>query len=277
MAGCIVQYGGNWVILLLFRSAANGLICITAVSKISTKLREMGDRLVATNEDIQKSLTQSNTMTERAYNDITMSYETLRTEVQLLSKSEQVILDTADNVVATRKRIEYGVHQILVEVGDLIKVQQIHMNRTVSDKLDSIESAITKNQTNALNALNAHIAAEMSQVWRQIGIMHSQIMMSQNALHNLSETSEQYINSSTTTMDTVKKEVDGITTRIVELGENLNYVLGKLSLSTQEFRQMAISLTKALDSAKKISSTVPTLAEDAGPGPHKIESDEKTT
>lgn len=53
-------------------------------------------------------------------------------------------------------------------------------------RLDSIESAITKNQTNALNALNAHIAAEMSQVWRQIGIMHSQIMMSQNALHNLS-------------------------------------------------------------------------------------------
>lgn len=55
-------------------------------------------------------------------------------------------------------------------------------------------------------------------------------------------------------------QVDGITTRLVDLGENLNYVLGKLSLSTQEFRQMAISLTKALDGVK-ISSTVPTVAE----------------
>lgn len=54
---------------------------ISAVSKIVSKLREMGDRLVATNEDIQRSLTQSNTMTERAYNDISRSYETLRTEV----------------------------------------------------------------------------------------------------------------------------------------------------------------------------------------------------
>lgn len=47
-----------------------------------SKLREMGDRLVATNEDVQRSLTQSNTMTERAYNDIARSYETLRTEVK---------------------------------------------------------------------------------------------------------------------------------------------------------------------------------------------------
>ncbi|CAD0202483.1 unnamed protein product [Chrysodeixis includens] len=248
-----------------------------AVSKITTKLRDMGDRLVATNEDIQRSLTQSNTMTERAYNDISRSYETLRTEVQLLSKSEQVILDTADNVVATRKRIEYGVHQILVEVGELIKVQNKNMNRTVSGKLDSIESAITKNQTSAMNALGAHIEAEMSQVWRQIGIMHTQIMMSQQALNNLSATSEQYINSSTSTMDKVKKEVDGITTRIVELGENLNYVVGKLSLATQEFRQMATGLTKALDNANKKTDAEPAVTEDAGPGPHKIESEEKTT
>lgn len=49
---------------------------------MTTKLREMGDRLVATNEDIQRSLTQGNTLTERAYADISRSYETLRNEVR---------------------------------------------------------------------------------------------------------------------------------------------------------------------------------------------------
>lgn len=48
---------------------------------MTTKLREMGDRLVATNEDIQRSLTQGNTLTERAYADISRSYENLRNEV----------------------------------------------------------------------------------------------------------------------------------------------------------------------------------------------------
>lgn len=59
------------------------LFLITAVTKITTKLREMGDRLVATNEDIQRSLTQGNTLTERAYADISRSYENLRNEVRI--------------------------------------------------------------------------------------------------------------------------------------------------------------------------------------------------
>lgn len=42
----------------------------------------MGERLVTTNEDVQRSLTQSNTMTERAYADISRSYDTLHTEVK---------------------------------------------------------------------------------------------------------------------------------------------------------------------------------------------------
>lgn len=41
------------------------------------KIREMSDRLAATNEDIQKSLTQSNTMTEH----ISLSLPLLYTEV----------------------------------------------------------------------------------------------------------------------------------------------------------------------------------------------------
>nr|XP_049705083.1 putative leucine-rich repeat-containing protein DDB_G0290503 [Helicoverpa armigera] len=248
-----------------------------AVTKMETKLREMGDRLVATNEDVQRSLTQSNTMTEHAYNDISRSYETLRNEVQLLSKSEQVILETADNVVATKKRFEYGVNQILMEVGELLKNQQKNMNHTVSKKLDSMETAITSNQTTAMKALSSKVESEMSQVWRQIGIMHKQIMMSSQALNKLSEFSQEFVNASTSTMDKVKKEVGDITTRIVELQSNLNFVLGELSIASQEFRQMASGLTKALNEAKnKNSTTVPTV-EDAGPGPHKIASAEKTT
>ncbi|XP_047031745.1 putative leucine-rich repeat-containing protein DDB_G0290503 [Helicoverpa zea] len=248
-----------------------------AVTKMETKLREMGDRLVATNEDVQRSLTQSNTMTEHAYNDISRSYETLRNEVQLLSKSEQVILETADNVVATKKRFEYGVNQILMEVGELLKNQQKNMNHTVSKKLDSMETAITSNQTTAMKALSSKVESEMSQVWRQIGIMHKQIMMSSQALNKLSEFSQEFVNASTSTMDKVKKEVGDITTRIVELQSNLNFVLGELSIASQEFRQMASGLTKALNEAKnKNSTTVPTV-EDAGPGPHTIASAEKTT
>lgn len=54
------------------------------MNKVIAKLREMGDRLEATNKDIQQSLTQGNTLTERAYSDISRNYESLRTEVPTL-------------------------------------------------------------------------------------------------------------------------------------------------------------------------------------------------
>lgn len=43
-------------------------------------------------------------------------------------------METADNVIATKKRFEYGVHQILMEVGELIKLQHKNMNKTVTGK-----------------------------------------------------------------------------------------------------------------------------------------------
>lgn len=245
-----------------------------AVTKLLNKFREMGERLVTTNEDVQRSLTQSNTMTERAYADISRSYDTLRTEVQLLSKSERMIVDTADNVVAIKKRFEYGVHQILMEVGELIKQQHKTMNKTVNVKLDNIETTISEKQTVALNALGSKIESEMSQVWRQIGIMHQQIMMSSQALNKLSAFSEEYVNASSPKMDKMKQEMDGITTRVVDLGTNLNFVIGELSVATREFRQMALGLTKVLNESTKSTTVAPTT-KDAGPGPHKIESEEK--
>lgn len=68
------------------------LFLFPAVNKVTTKLREMGDRLVATNEDIQRSLTQGNTLTERAYADISKSYENLRNEVGNWIPSMMLIL-----------------------------------------------------------------------------------------------------------------------------------------------------------------------------------------
>ncbi|XP_049875844.1 putative leucine-rich repeat-containing protein DDB_G0290503 [Pectinophora gossypiella] len=248
-----------------------------SVGKVSTKLREMSDRLVGTNEDIQRSLTQGNTMTEHAYNDISRSYETLRTEVQTLSKNEHVMLQTADNVIANKKRIEYGVHQILVEVGELIKMQGKNLNRTINDRFDNIETTIVENQTGALTNLSSKIESEMSQVWRQIGIMYQQLTASKMSLDKLTEQTEQYVNGSATTMDNMKDKVGLITTRMTEVDDNLNYLLGRLSLVAQEFNQIKTGLGDALDKVKASFLTVQSRLDDAGPGPHNITSAEKTT
>lgn len=241
-----------------------------SVGKVTTKLREMNERLMATNEDIQRSLTQGNTMTERAYNDISRSYDILRNEVQTLSKNEHVMLQTADNVIATKKRIDYGVHQILLEVGELVKIQSRNLNKTINERFDNIETTIVENQTGALTNLSSKIESEMSQVWRQIGIMYQQLTASKMSLDKLTEQTEQYVNGSATTMDNMKDKVGMITTRMTEVDDNLNYLLGRLSLVTQEFNQIKTGLGDALDKVKTSFLTVQEKLKDAGPGPHNI-------
>lgn len=245
------------------------------VTQVTTKLRELTDRLASTNEDIQKSLTQGNTMTERAYSDISRSYESLRNEVQLLTKNEHVLLQTADNVIATKKRIEYGVHQILAEVGDLVKNQGKTLNKTVSERFDSVQTTLLDSQALARTNISDKIESEMAPVWRQIGIMYKQLTANKESLDQLTVQTVRYVNESSTSMDNINDKVVKITARIVEVDENLNYLLGRLSLVTQEFHQIKTGLGEALDKAKTNLGAVNDKPKDSGPGPHKIASSEK--
>lgn len=56
-----------------------------------------------------------------------------------------------------------------------------------------------------------------------------------------------------------------------EVDENLNYLLGRLSLITQEFNQIKVGLGGALDKIKESFLAVQEKLKDRGPGPHPIE------
>lgn len=57
-----------------------------------------------------------------------------------------------------------------------------------------------------------------------------------------------------------------------EVDSNLNYLLGRLSLVTQEFNMIKVGLGKALDEIKSSFKEVENQVK--GPGPHRISSEE---
>ena len=62
-----------------------------------------------------------------------------------------------------------------------------------------------------------------------------------------------------------------------EVDENLNYLLGRLSLVTQEFNQIKTGLGQALDNIRKSFHTVQDKVKDSSPGPNPIEEEESAT
>ena len=66
-----------------------------------------------------------------------------------------------------------------------------------------------------------------------------------------------------------------ITKRMSEVDTNLNYLLGRLSLVTQEFNQIKVGLGAALDNIKASFKEVEKKANEfsSNPGPHPLPQD----
>lgn len=240
--------------------------------KLEVKVDEINKALSTGQEELHKSVSESGILAEGFYSDVQKSYEQLLKEVKGLAKVEQVMIQTADNVLDTKRRIEYGVHQILLEVGDLVKLQGKDLNSTVNRRFDDISETILDNQNGGLTNLSSKIETEISQVWRQIGIMYQQLTASAGALDRLQQQTETYVNGSLQTMDSMEGKVGQITGRMSEVDENLNYLLGRLSLVTQEFNQIKSGLGEALDNIRSSFNQVQEKVKEVGPGPNPIDS-----
>ncbi|KAG5674912.1 hypothetical protein PVAND_004857 [Polypedilum vanderplanki] len=209
----------------------------------------------------------------KAMLDLTSAIESINSDsiksdgTDKMAKLEKIMIDTSNNVLETKRRFEYGIHQIILEVGDVMKTA----NSSMQKRLNELNDGILENHNNALVNLSSKIETEMSQVWRQIGIMFNEITSSKKVLDHLQEQTELYVNGTIITMDSMEGKVGLITNRMQEVDSNLNYLLGRLSLVTQEFNQIKFGLGEALDNIRSSFMTVQEkVKQNVGPGPHKI-------
>lgn len=99
--------------------------------------------------------------------DLANNADRVNQELHDLSKGQGVMVSMADHVLDTKKRVEYGVHQILLEVGDLVKSQGNNINDTLNLRFDGISNDIMDNQNGAVANLTTKMEQEMNQVNKQ--------------------------------------------------------------------------------------------------------------
>lgn len=241
---------------------------------IENKMKDVMNDIDKKHDEYIKGVTDLTEIIEGLTESLSNSYDQLKKDVAGLAKIEKVMIQAADGVMDTKRRVEYGVHQILLEVGNIVKEHAEKINNTIYDRFDMFEQSVLDSENGALANLTSKIGEEIDQVWRQIGIMHQQMGASTDTLNKLQNQTDVYVSGSLNVMDSMKGKVGQITTRMSEVEENLNHLMGRLSLVTQEFNRIKSGLGKALDEIRASFIAVQSKVKDVGPGPHKIASDE---
>lgn len=122
-------------------------------------------------------------------------------------KLEQMLAQMGDNVLSIKRNMEFNVHAITLEVSDAIKANSKEMAASVGDKFEAINETIWNNHNGAITNLTSKIETEVSQVWRQIGIMYQEVSSSKDALNKLQELTTSYVNGTVETMDHMEGKV----------------------------------------------------------------------
>lgn len=85
-------------------------------------------------DSTNKSITELAEFHKNIYSGIAKSYEELSNEIQTLSKIEKVVIQTGDNVLDVKRRIEYGVHQVISDVSEMVKAEDKDLKETVNKR-----------------------------------------------------------------------------------------------------------------------------------------------
>jgi len=247
-----------------------GHAVLEAVAALSGRLDEIERK-----RDASAAVAEAAEESTRAFrDDVQNSFRLMSAEVKTLSDVEKVLVQTADNVLDTKRRIEYSTHQILMEVTAVVNDRSRELNGTVDAALERATKTVLDAQTSVMANLSVKIETEISQVWRQIGIMYQTLTNSASTLDALKRQTDVFVNGTAAAVDGMDNKVSAIAGRMSEVDENLNYLLGRLSLVTQEFKEIKIGLGEALESIRVGLQTVQgnkTTAVDLGPGPNPID------
>ena len=145
--------------------------------------------ILSASKELKDMVVESGSMAESLFERVDTGYKELEDEIKGLANVEQVLLDTADSVMDTKRKIEFGVQQIIFKVTELVAVSGGEMDDNLAAKFEAITRTILSNQTQALTNLtlkvpswstsslthSTQVEKEIGQVWRQMGIMYGQL------------------------------------------------------------------------------------------------------
>ncbi|KAF5291410.1 hypothetical protein FQR65_LT01721 [Abscondita terminalis] len=231
-----------------------------------SKLIQKIDKYGVQNDKVQESMKMIEELTEALNGNIAISFERLIEEVQGLQRLEEVVTQIGDGVTETKRRVEYGVREISMDLGNLITSQTKDLSTSVNSRFDNLHLSCTGNNDGALANITTSLTDEFDHVWRQIGIMHQEMTLITETLNKLENNTKTYMNSTNSNIEQTRVKVSLMQNLMSEMDRNMNMLLRRIPADVKR---------AVLDSLNEIKGTQTTPIF-SGPGPHIIRNQQNT-
>lgn len=103
-------------------------------AKTASRIREAHEMIGKLVTDVSDNLITNRVLLNNGLEVATEERTALKKDVESLKELEKMMLKTADNVLDTKRRVEFGIHQIVLEVSEAVKDSSKELNSSLAKR-----------------------------------------------------------------------------------------------------------------------------------------------